>query len=267
MVYRDTRDPRIGPLKQLLAGEPELRERRSRLRHEHDLLEERADILGREVAEAERGGVISTISGWLGNDSPNDELEKITTQLAQLVTDERAIDAELAKLEAARIELAELEAASFAALRAMPGPSGDELRALDAELAREATVIEDIRRILLAGDRVDEVVLAMGEAVAEERPTAITARGAVERIADYLHTFDTVRARHALWPGEQRVDLQRTQLATVAKARLEIVAKQARSIAACISRLHSRLGADLRDHERRHAALVKRQRELVDEAT
>jgi hypothetical protein len=267
VVYRDTRDPRISQLKQLLESEPALRERRSKLRHQHDTLQERADGLGRDVAEAERGGVISTISGWLGNETPSRELDEITAQLAQLVSDERAVDAELAKLDAARTELAELEAASFAALRAMPGPLGDELRALDAELARETTLIEDLRRVLFAGDRVDEVAGAMREAVAELRPTETTAQGVVDRIRDYLDTLDWVRTRHDLFTLDQRTDLQRAQLDTVANAKLEIVAKQASSITACISRLHSKLGAELRKRERRTAELVKRQRDVVDQAT
>ena len=267
MVYRDTRDPRISQLKRLLESEPELRERRGKLRHQHDTLEERADLLGREVAEAERGGVISMISGWLGNETPSGELEEITVQLAQLVGDERAIDAELAKLEAARTELAELEAASFATLRAMPGPIGDELRALDAEVARETTLIADLRSVLYAGDRVDEMATALSEAIADERPTEISAQGVVDRLRDYIKTFDEVRARHALWPEDQRVGLQRTQLGTVAKAKLDSVARQPSSITACISRLHSKLGAELRTRERRSAELVKRQRELVDQAT
>ena len=267
MVYRDTRDPRIASLKELLAAEPQLRERRARLRHEHDTLQERADVLGREVAEAERGGVRSTISGWLGNESPSIEYQEITAQLAQLVADERAIDGELAKLEAARTELAELEAASFATLRAMPGPIGDELRALDAELARETTLIADLRSVLYAGDRVDEVATALTEAITEERPTEISAQGVVDRLRDYIKIFDEVRERHALWPEDQRVGLQRTQLGTVAKAKLDSVARQPSSITACISRLHSKLNTELRVRDRRSAELLKRQRELLDQAT
>lgn len=265
MVYRDNRDPRIAQLKELLATEPDLLEHRGLLRRQHDTLQERADELGRELAEIERGGVIATISGWLGKSPSRVELDEISAKLAQLVAEERGVDASLAGLDRARAELAELEAVRAATLRTMPGAIGDELRALDTELARQATVIEAIRTVMIEGDRVETVVISLNEAKAEQRWTAITAQAVADQLRTYVRTFDTVRERYQLWPDEQRVDLPRTQLARFTD--LDAITRNADSIATSTGRLQGRLANELRARQRRHAEVVKRQRELLDQTT
>jgi len=146
MAYRDARDPRIAQLEQLIVSEPELRQRRSQLRREHDALQERADTLGiacataqRQLALRQRVGVMATLRRWFSAaPAPHAaavlqrDLASVEARLAELAAEERALDQRLAEIANAGDQLGALVAERAAALRTAEGGLGDELRALDA---------------------------------------------------------------------------------------------------------------------------------------
>ncbi|MEJ7601949.1 MAG: hypothetical protein WKG01_28900 [Kofleriaceae bacterium] len=272
MVYRDSRDPRIEPLKQVLAREPALIARRGQIRRAHDALQERADVLGREVAELERGGIVATITNWLGRSASHDKLAAITAELATRVAEERAVDADLAEVAAARAELATLEAQRLLALRAMPGGLGDQLRALDDELTARTTSIAALREILIAGERaqtlvdlVIELKLRGGLDLDPDRvpPDDDVMRGEILRA---LATLDAIRARHSLWRNDSSFDATRTELATIARTTDDLFVTQARRAMKLITQLQRVASDDLREHQQQHAALTERQHELLEQS-
>jgi DNA repair exonuclease SbcCD ATPase subunit len=164
MAYRDRLDPRVEQLQALIGTEAEVREQRRQLRAEYDQLQAQSEQLAEQQREGE--GVLATVRSWLGGESDAHAVAgsrttyaEATERLTELEQAERALDARLREIEAARGELGELERARGVALRSADSPVGEELRAIDASLEEDDRRLAALEAVLVTCDRA-EVVLA-----------------------------------------------------------------------------------------------------------
>jgi hypothetical protein len=225
MAYRDVNDPRVAALRQQIATERELLEERARIRSESDALQDEADRLGMEVAEAERnagGGVIAAVTGFLGGSkSPHDvartkrELDDVTAKLKASEAGERAVQSKIDGIAAARKEMSVLIAASATALRNSDGPIGDELRALHAAMQADDEKLSALDNVIAARDRAESVirgVVGAQRAASEESAplgvvvrTAVTAASIVTGENPPKFGVDAARARAHMPEGRERI--------------------------------------------------------------
>jgi len=165
VAYRDQFvDPRVAELQALIASEPALRTKLVPLRLEQDDLQGQSAVLGAQLSEAEatlakrrQGGVLAALGGWFGRSLEEHEAsvaglsaeyQQQTARLDQLVADERALLADIAKAVAATAELEALRERAVEALRVSEGPQGDEMRAIEAEDTRDRAQRAEITRML-----------------------------------------------------------------------------------------------------------------------
>lgn len=156
MPYRDDLDAA-----DLLRTEPEVREERRRLRFEVDALQAEVDAL----------------------DVTSGAYQQANARLDALIEKERAADARLAEIEAARRAFAVAQDARGAVLRTEDSPRGTELRALDASMAALEHQLGSLDDVLRVSDRA----LAIAGDLVEN------ARG-VERSGSALQTMGRVIA-------------------------------------------------------------------------
>ena len=225
MTYRDVNDPRVAALRQLIATEPDLLQERARIRRESDALQDQADRLGIDVADAERnagGGVIAAVTGFLGGSkSPNDvarmkrELDEVTAKLKASEADERSVQTKIDGLAAARKELSQLITASADALRSSDGPLGDELRALHTAMQAADEKLSALDKVIVARDRAETVISGVvsaeraaskeGGALGLAVRTAVTAASIVGGENPPKFGVDAARARAHLPEGRERI--------------------------------------------------------------
>jgi hypothetical protein len=165
MAYRDAPvDPRVVELEALIAAEPGLRSKIAPLRLAHDELQNQLDVLGPQLSEAEatlakrrEGGVLATLGGWLGKsiEEHQAEMEKhaaaharLTAEVTALAAEERELWAKIAQAVDAKAELARMRELAIDAMRTAEGPVGEEVRALDADDARDRAQVAAIVRML-----------------------------------------------------------------------------------------------------------------------
>lgn len=260
MAYRDVVDPRIAVLRQVIASEPQIVEQRGRIRRELDALQEQADRLGIEVAEGERttdGGLIATVSGWLGGAKSTDdlarlqrELDDVTSKVEALTAEERTLGARLDALDVSRQELSRLMTASADALRSGDGPLGAELRALHAAMQADDEKLAALDAVFVALDRADTAISAVVDAqhtaAEESAPMGVALRTAATvaslaslesppefgvdaaraqsympegraRIAELVELLEALRRRFDMLTGDRSLDLVCLQLATLTR--------------------------------------------------
>ncbi|MCW5802089.1 MAG: hypothetical protein KIT31_06855 [Deltaproteobacteria bacterium] len=160
---------RVAEIEALIAAEPEVVAERTRLRYEHDELVERIDRLEVAEAEAARGG---GLRGLLrGRRARAEEAERRRAalveeraRLEEVVAAEREVAAKLAEIERARREAAGREVSAIDELRAVEGPEGDALRAVDAAIAEGEHEIGKLSALLAVAERAADAVRRVAEA-------------------------------------------------------------------------------------------------------
>ena len=270
-------------------SELELRERRTRIRREHDELEERADELARKLAE-QNGGVLGAIKNLISG-MTDDEVTRaradhaaLEAQIATLVESERDVDAQLARIDASRAELDAQEATRIEAARSAPGPLGDQLRAIGAERALARTRLADfdaaLREALRAATVVEEIgnidgaptspvvksihntaaVLTAGDVHTGDREASTSRRAshvelACTTIQSLVASF--TRLAHA-WPDPKPIELATRQLTSMTPKSFDVA-----SARTCIERLDHAIVSERDAHARTFAQLDDRERALV----
>jgi hypothetical protein len=204
MAYRDQPvDPRIVELTSLIASEPDLQKEAASIKREEYASTETADRIGPELAEAEReleqrraGGVIATVSGWFGRSLEEHEREvarlqtehaEVTTRIAALSAAATEIRSKLTAINEARVELERLHDNGVAALRTAEGPHGDEVRALDADDAREREPLLAINRVIDVCDLARHAVWTIDAVVADLE----TVKGAAQTVVAVLQRLES----------------------------------------------------------------------------
>lgn len=270
MAYRDEHDPRIGHLQKRVDSEPQLLLDRRRIRAEHDRLQERADELGLRIGEAERA--------WFGGDDERAPLarehEQLLAALAILVEQECAIDRELAGLADARVELAALKAA---AVRAMAGPPGQQLRALERELARVDAALGALDPAVTLAERAESESIALCKMQETERERSLVGNGVTSASSTSLEEqLDTTVAllRELVNAIETLREIDRWREDTALSRLLEQlkthdlawIVRDARQLYRLVTTAVSRLGGYLLPLQQQRARLVAECSAVVDSA-
>jgi len=161
----------------VVASEPGWQTQLGSLRTELDELQPKLAALTAQQAEIElilerrgAGGVRAALGNWLGRPVEEHtaeatrlagELGAIQARLDELTVSERELQARIAAATLARAELAAMRDRAVEALRAMPGPIGDEIRALDTEDAQDrkrlAAIVEVVELVEHARAAVEEI--------------------------------------------------------------------------------------------------------------
>ena len=165
------------------------------MRLEHDEITEQVEALRARLAEIGRAvegrGVVAAVKHWLGAsnaaelardaDEIGRALARHHAQLAELVSRERALTAQLTEIDAAREDLARLQKGRARALRASKDPLGYALRRLDEERAVSDARIALLDRAMVSGDRVNRALMDMRDLVEGSARTYSHAQLSIDR--------------------------------------------------------------------------------------